>query len=84
MWLDLCVLLAQTEQSGTVEGLSVIDVLMELRRSRMGLIQAPEQLRFSYQAILEGAKRVLHVHSDGELAHVSHVTLLMLCVLRTL
>ena len=39
----------------------------------MGLIQAPEQLRFSYQAIIEGTQRVLHSNSNHEegLFHVS-------------
>ena len=30
-----------------------------MRHYRMGLIQTPDQLRFSYQAILEGAERIL-------------------------
>lgn len=30
-----------------------------MRHYRMGLIQTPDQLRFSYVAIIEGAKRVL-------------------------
>lgn len=29
---------------------------MDMRRQRMGLIQTPDQLRFSYQAIIEGMK----------------------------
>lgn len=29
-----------------------------MRRHRMGLIQTPDQLRFSYQAIIEGAKQL--------------------------
>lgn len=32
------------------------DVLLEMRRHRMGLIQTADQLRFSYLAIIEGAK----------------------------
>jgi tyrosine-protein phosphatase non-receptor type 1 len=39
---------------------NVRDVLMEMRRHRMGLIQTMDQLRFSYLAILEGAKRLLN------------------------
>lgn len=49
-----------------MEGISVIDVLMEMRRYRMGLIQTPQQLRFSYQAIIEGVKRVLEASINGE------------------
>eukprot|EP00064_Thunnus_orientalis_P011822 superscaffoldBa00001746_g11854 len=32
------------------------DVLLEMRRYRMGLIQTADQLRFSYLAVIEGAK----------------------------
>lgn len=37
---------------------SVQNVLLELRQFRMGLIQTVDQLYFSYQAILEGMKRM--------------------------
>lgn len=43
---------------------NVRDVLMEMRRHRMGLIQTMDQLRFSYLAILEGAKRLLNNDSN--------------------
>ncbi|KAL6267830.1 hypothetical protein P5V15_000902 [Pogonomyrmex californicus] len=42
-------------------GLNALDVrheLIEMRRSRMGLIQTPEQLCFSYSAIIQGAKQL--------------------------
>ena len=29
-----------------------------MRKDRMGLIQTPDQLRFSYQAIVHGARRL--------------------------
>ena len=32
------------------------ELLLEMRRYRMGLIQTAEQLRFSYQSIIEGAQ----------------------------
>ena len=32
----------------------VKDVLMEMRKYRMGLVQTPGQLRFSYLAIIKG------------------------------
>lgn len=32
----------------------------------MGLIQTPEQLRFSYQAIIEGAKQLLDPNVDKD------------------
>lgn len=37
---------------------SVKDVLLELRNYRMGLIQTHDQLTFSYEAIIEGMKRM--------------------------
>lgn len=40
------------------DDVSVRDVLLEMRRYRMGLAQTPEQLRFSYLAIIKG-------HKDG-------------------
>lgn len=33
-------------------------VLLEMRRYRMGLIQTADQLRFSYLAVIEGAKYI--------------------------
>lgn len=38
--------------------MNVREVLLEMRQSRMGLIQTPDQLRFSYAAIIEGAKEL--------------------------
>lgn len=40
----------------------VIEVLLEMRRQRMGLIQTPDQLRFSYQAIVYGAHKLGEVN----------------------
>lgn len=40
-----------------VDSVDIKDVLIEIRSQRMGLIQTPDQLRFSYQAIIEGIKR---------------------------
>lgn len=37
---------------------SVQNILLELRQYRMGLIQTVDQLIFSYQAIIEGIKRM--------------------------
>lgn len=39
-----------------VENVNVKNVLLEMRNYRMGLIQTPEQLRFSYIAIIQGLK----------------------------
>jgi tyrosine-protein phosphatase non-receptor type 1 len=37
---------------------NVQDVLLELRKYRMGLIQTHDQLTFSYEAIIEGMRRM--------------------------
>lgn len=47
----------QIEENG-LNSVNVRDVLLEMRRYRMGLIQTPDQLRFSYAAIIEGAKQL--------------------------
>lgn len=41
-----------------MNAVNVREILLEMRRSRMGLIQTPDQLRFSYAAIIDGAKRL--------------------------
>lgn len=33
-------------------------VLLDMRKYRMGLIQTPDQLRFSYMAVIEGGKLI--------------------------
>ena len=43
-----------------------------MRKQRLGLIQTPDQLRFSYIAIIQGAIQLLHLEaesseSEGEL-----------------
>lgn len=38
---------------------------MDLRAQRMGLIQTPDQLRFSYLAILEGSKKMFNLQNGG-------------------
>lgn len=50
-------ILLQIEESG-LNSVNVREVLIEMRRHRMGLIQTPDQLRFSYAAIIEGAKQL--------------------------
>ncbi|CAK9797590.1 Tyrosine-protein phosphatase non-receptor type 1 [Anthophora quadrimaculata] len=53
--VDTCLVLI--EENG-LNSVNVRDVLVEMRRRRMGLIQTPDQLRFSYAAIIEGAKQL--------------------------
>ncbi len=44
-------------------------VLLDMREYRMGLIQTPDQLRFSYMAVMEGAKLILTDNSATQVAH---------------
>lgn len=41
-------------------------VLLDMREYRMGLIQTPDQLRFSYMAVIEGAKFILTDNSAAQ------------------
>ncbi|CAG5003207.1 unnamed protein product [Parnassius apollo] len=52
--VDSCLVIIEKEGFGIV---NIQQILLEMRKDRMGLIQTPDQLRFSYQAIIEGAKR---------------------------
>lgn len=61
--VDTCLVLIEREGLNSV---SVRDVLLEMRRYRMGLIQTPDQLRFSYQAIIEGTKRASSTYDNTE------------------
>ena len=49
----------QIERNQDVACVDVYELLMRMRQYRMGLIQTPHQLRFSYLAIIEGAKSVV-------------------------
>uniref|UniRef100_A0A8C5JYI1 protein-tyrosine-phosphatase n=1 Tax=Jaculus jaculus TaxID=51337 RepID=A0A8C5JYI1_JACJA len=40
------------------DDINIKQVLLNMRKYRMGLIQTPDQLRFSYMAIIEGAKYI--------------------------
>lgn len=57
------VILLQIEKFG-LNSVDVKEILLEMRKYRMGLIQTPEQLRFSYQAIIEGAKQLLDPNAE--------------------
>lgn len=50
------------------------EVLLEMRRYRMGLIQTADQLRFSYLAVIEGAK---YIGRDGDLSLQASLTSLL-------
>lgn len=59
----VCIL--QIEKFG-LNSVDVKEIVLEMREYRMGLIQTPDQLRFSYQAIIEGAKHILNQNSENE------------------
>ncbi|XP_063925439.1 tyrosine-protein phosphatase non-receptor type 61F isoform X2 [Zophobas morio] len=65
--VDSCLVLI--EKFG-INSIDVKEILYEMRRYRMGLIQTPEQLRFSYQAIIEGAQQQLSPNSSPVENHV--------------
>ncbi|XP_051964911.1 tyrosine-protein phosphatase non-receptor type 1-like isoform X2 [Xyrauchen texanus] len=55
--VDTCLLLmSQRKDPSSVR---IREVLLEMRKYRMGLIQTADQLRFSYLAVIEGAKYIM-------------------------
>ncbi|XP_028144768.1 tyrosine-protein phosphatase non-receptor type 61F isoform X1 [Diabrotica virgifera virgifera] len=60
--VDSCLILIEKYGLNSVD---LKEILLEMRKYRMGLIQTAEQLRFSYQAIIEGTKQILNQNSDG-------------------
>lgn len=69
--VDCCLVLVSSKENCTTKHLkkfqinkegenkvSVQDILLELRKFRMGLIQTYDQLTFSYEAIIEGMRRL--------------------------
>ncbi|GAB6026912.1 hypothetical protein CHUAL_013556 [Chamberlinius hualienensis] len=61
--VDSCLVLI--EKAEDLNAVDVKEMLLSMRKSRMGLIQTADQLRFSYLAIIEGAKRVLNTSSNN-------------------
>jgi len=53
--VDSCLL--EAENSGP-EAVNIKQTLLDMRSFRMGLIQTEDQLKFSYQAIIEGARQL--------------------------
>ncbi|CAG9856113.1 unnamed protein product [Phyllotreta striolata] len=56
-----------------INSVDVKEILLEMRKYRMGLIQTAEQLRFSYQAIIEGTKSGGNIDGKGE-NHINNVS----------
>ncbi|XP_046906608.1 tyrosine-protein phosphatase non-receptor type 2 [Hypomesus transpacificus] len=54
--VDTCLVLMEKRKDPSVD---IKNILLDMRKYRMGLIQTPDQLRFSYMAVLEGAKYIM-------------------------
>jgi len=61
--VDVC--LVKLEQTRDLNSLNIQQILLDMRRQRLGLIQTPDQLRFSYIAILQGAMQILGIENTG-------------------
>ncbi|XP_054909909.1 tyrosine-protein phosphatase non-receptor type 2 [Poeciliopsis prolifica] len=55
--VDTCLVLMDKRKD--LLSVDIKNILLKMRKYRMGLIQTPEQLRFSYMAVLEGAKFIM-------------------------
>ncbi|XP_051577324.1 tyrosine-protein phosphatase non-receptor type 2a isoform X4 [Myxocyprinus asiaticus] len=55
--VDTCLVLMDKRKDPL--SVDIQKVLLDMRAYRMGLIQTPDQLRFSYMAVMEGAKNIL-------------------------
>lgn len=55
--VDTCLVLMDKRKDPS--SVDIKNILLDMRKYRMGLIQTPDQLRFSYMAILEGAKYIM-------------------------
>ncbi|XP_020562663.1 tyrosine-protein phosphatase non-receptor type 2 isoform X1 [Oryzias latipes] len=54
--VDTCLVLMEKRKEPF--SVDIKSILLNMREYRMGLIQTPDQLRFSYMAVLEGAKLI--------------------------
>jgi protein tyrosine phosphatase len=68
--LDLFLPFLQMEKG---DDINIKQVLLNMRKYRMGLIQTPDQLRFSYMAIIEGAK-CIKGDSNIQVNFMTHIT----------
>ncbi|TRY58173.1 hypothetical protein DNTS_017297 [Danionella cerebrum] len=55
--VDTCLVLMDKRKDPL--SVDIKKILLDMRKFRMGLIQTPDQLRFSYMAVLEGAKYIM-------------------------
>lgn len=62
--VDTCLVLMDKRKNPS--SVDIQKVLLDMREYRMGLIQTPDQLRFSYMAVIEGAKLILTDNSGPQ------------------
>ncbi|XP_041868289.1 tyrosine-protein phosphatase non-receptor type 2 isoform X4 [Melanotaenia boesemani] len=55
--VDTCLVLMEKRKD--TSSVDIKSILLNMRKYRMGLIQTPDQLRFSYMAVLEGGKFIM-------------------------
>ncbi|XP_059206536.1 tyrosine-protein phosphatase non-receptor type 2 [Centropristis striata] len=55
--VDTCVVLMDKRKDPS--SVDIKSILLDMRKYRMGLIQTPDQLRFSFMAVLEGSKSIM-------------------------
>ncbi|XP_071356446.1 tyrosine-protein phosphatase non-receptor type 2 isoform X2 [Trachinotus anak] len=55
--VDTCLVLMDKRKDPS--SVDIKNILLDMRKYRMGLIQTPDQLRFSYMAVLEGTKYIM-------------------------
>ncbi|KAL6099716.1 ptpn2 [Pungitius sinensis] len=60
--VDTCVVLMEKRKDPS--SVDIKNILLDMRKYRMGLIQTPDQLRFSFMAVLEGSK---HITGDSSI-----------------
>uniref|UniRef100_A0A3Q3XD07 Tyrosine-protein phosphatase non-receptor type n=1 Tax=Mola mola TaxID=94237 RepID=A0A3Q3XD07_MOLML len=64
--VDTCLVLMDRRKNPS--SVDIQKVLLDMRKYRMGLIQTPDQLRFSYMAVIEGARLTLTGRSGTQVA----------------
>jgi len=69
--LKLSLFVDQVERMGDMDQIDIKAMLLEIRQYRVGLIQTPDQLRFTYLAILEGVRVLMpDVYHRAEVNHI--------------
>lgn len=68
--VDTC--LEAIHLAGNTNTVDIPRMLLNMRRQRMGLIQTPDQLRFSYQAIMDGVLYLLNMEEPEGQGDVSY------------